>query len=91
MLGPNTATVHLANADHEARIQHAALINQFKREQHADRTQVTIETHRKLTVRRLAAAGLAGFVLSAAIVASGATAVAAAPHSASGGGAHLIR
>jgi hypothetical protein len=91
MLGPNHATVHMANTAYEERASHAARIHQIQRERREDQSPVTSETHRLFTVRRLAAAGLAGFVLSAALVAGGATAAAASPHGPSGGGAILIR
>jgi hypothetical protein len=91
MLGPNQHTFHLANQAYEERLAHSARINMVKRarsdEEPFDRT-----AHRVITVRRLAAAGIAGFVLTAALAAGGVGSVAAAPnHAAGGGGVTLIR
>ena len=91
MLGPNHHTYHLANQSYEARLTHAARIRMVQRERHDDSAPFNREGHRLLTVRRLAAAGIAGFVLTAALAAGGAATASAAPNHASGGGAALIR
>ena len=91
MLGPNQHTIHLAQQSYDQRLDHAAKIRQIQRDRSEGTAPFDRSAHRGITVRRLAAAGLAGFVLSAAIAAGGASAVAASPNHASGGGAVLIR
>jgi hypothetical protein len=91
MLGPNQHTLHLANQSYEERLSHSARIRMIQKDRSADQPFVT-STHRALTVRRLAAAGVAGFVLTAALAAAGASAVAASPsHTGGGAGVTLIR
>lgn len=90
MLGPNQHTFSLATSAHEERANHAARIHAMKRER-KEREQVTTHTHRMLTVRRLAAAGIAGVVLAAALAAGGAGGASAASNPAAGGGPTLIR
>jgi hypothetical protein len=90
MLGPNQHTFNLANQSYEDRMSHAARIQTIQRERR-DHAEFDATPHRAITVRRLAAAGIAGFVLTAALAAGGVGAVAAAPNHATGGGAVLIR
>jgi hypothetical protein len=91
MLGPNQHTLAEASQAYEARISHSARIRAIRHERHDEAVPVNHDSHRLITVRRLAAAGLAGFVLTAAIAAGGLESVSAAPNHASGGGATLIR
>ena len=90
MLGPNQHTFNLANQSYEERLSHSARIQQIQRD-HRDHAEFDRTPHRAITVRRLAAAGIAGVVLTAALAAGGVGAVAAAPNHATGGGAVLIR
>ena len=90
MLGPNQHTFNLANQSYEERLSHSARIQQIQRDR-SDHEEFDRTPHRAITVRRLAAAGIAGVVLTAALAAGGVGAVAAAPNHASGGGAVLIR
>jgi hypothetical protein len=90
MLGPNQHTMHMANQSYEERLSHSARIRMVQNDRQDDQPFV-LSTHRTLTVRRLAAAGVAGFVLTAALAAAGASAVAASPSHAGGGGVVLIR
>ncbi len=91
MLGPNHHTFHLANTAYEERVQHAARIHQVQRDRKDHSKPFSTEGNRLITVRRLAAAGIAGFVLTAALTAGGASIVAASPNHASGGGAIQVR
>lgn len=90
MLGPNTHSFHVAQQTYDERLTHAARIRSIQRDRQ-DGAPVDRSAHRAITVRRLAAAGVAGFVLTAALAIGGAATVAAAPNHASGGGAVLIR
>ena len=91
MLGPNHHTFHLANEAYDKRVQHAARIQAIKQDREDGTQPVNLEGHRFITARRLAAAGLAGFVLTAAIAAGGAGIAAASPNHASGGGTIQVR
>ena len=91
MLGPNQHTFQLANHSYDERAMHSARINAIKRDRNDGEKPFHAEGHRLLTVRRLAAAGVAGFLLTAAITAGGASLVAASPSHASGAGAVLVR
>src|SRR4026209_2624561 len=88
MLGPNQHTFHLANQSYEERLSHSARISRIQRDRR-NHAEFDPKPHRAITVRRLAAAGIAGFVLTAALAAGGVGAVAAAPNHATGGGAVL--
>jgi hypothetical protein len=90
MLGPNQHTFNLANQSYEERLSHSARIQQIQRDR-GDHAEFDRTPHRAITVRRLAAAGIAGVVLTAALAAGGVGSVAAAPNHAMGGGAALIR
>jgi hypothetical protein len=91
MLGPNHHTFHLANQAYEERLNHSARIQMIQRERHDESRPVDHQEHRLITVRRLAAAGIAGVVLTAALAAGGVGDVSAAPNRSSGGGTVLIR
>ena len=91
MLGPNHHTQHLASQSYDARLDHAARIRMVQRERKDESQPMNREGHRLLTVRRLAAAGIAGVVLTAALAAGGAATASAAPNHAQGGGAAHIR
>jgi hypothetical protein len=90
MLGPNQSTFNLANQSYEERLSHSARIQKIQHDRH-DHAEFDRTPHRAITVRRLAAAGIAGFVLTAALAAGGVSVAAAAPNHAMGGGAALIR
>jgi len=91
MLGPNQHTLAAANQAYDARITHSARIRAIQHDRHDRATAANHQSHRLITVRRLAAAGLAGFVLTAALAAGGVGTASAAPNHASGGGAVQIR
>jgi hypothetical protein len=86
MLGPNHHSYHLASQMHDERLRHADRIRQVSRDRHDESKPFSIEAHRRITVARLAAAGLASFALSVALAAG-----AAAAHPAGGGAITLIR
>ena len=86
MLGPNHHSYHLASQMHDERLRHAARIQQVARDRHDESKPFSTEPHRRITVARLAAAGLASFAISVALAAS-----AAAAHPAGGGALTLIR
>lgn len=91
MLGPNQQSLHLANQAYEERLSHSARIAMIKRDRHDATPAFNRTAQRSMTVRRLAAAAVAGVVLTAAVAAAGAGAVAASPSHAAGGGPVLIR
>jgi hypothetical protein len=78
MLGPNHHSYHLANQMHEERVRHAARIHEIKRDHLDPERPANRESHRRVTVARLAAAGLASFALSVAIAANAVASSAAA-------------
>lgn len=78
MLGPNHHSYHLANQMHEERIRHSARIHQIKRDRHDPERPANTESHRRVTVARLAAAGLASLAISVAVAASAIASSAAA-------------
>lgn len=90
MLGPNHHSLTVAHQAHQERLDHAARIRLVQRDRHDESKPFYREAFRALTARRLAA-GVAGLVLTAALVAGTVGSVAASPNHASGGGATLIR
>jgi hypothetical protein len=86
MLGPNHHSHHLASQAYDERLRHAARIRMVASDRHDESKPFSTEPHRRITVARLAAAGLASFAVTLALAAS-----AVAAHPASGGGAILIR
>jgi hypothetical protein len=87
MLGPNHHSYHLASQMHDERLSHAERIRQVSKDRHDEWKPFSQEPHRRVTVARLAAAGLASFAVTVALAAS-----AMAAHPAAGGGAvTLIR
>jgi hypothetical protein len=87
MLGPNHHSHHLASQMYDERLRHAARIRMVAKERHDESKPFTAELHRRITVARLAAAGVATFVLTAALAAG----VAAGNAAAGGGAITLIR
>lgn len=87
MLGPNHHSYHLASQMHDERLRHAARIRLVARDRHDESKPFDAQSHRAITVARLAAAGVASFALAVALAA---TAAAAHP-AASGGSLILIR
>lgn len=90
MLGPNHHSLTVAHQAHAERLDHAARIRLVQRDRHDESKPFFRNAHRALTARRLAA-GLAGVVLTAALVAGTVGSVAASASPASGGGPALIR
>ena len=88
MLGPNHHSYHLASQMHDERVRHAARINQVKRDREDTHRPHSTEPQRRMTVARLAAAGLASFAVTVALAASAAASGAAAG---AGGTLTLIR
>jgi len=69
MFAPNVATHMLADATHQERLSHAARIQLIKFERGAFGTPRDPEQHRRITARRLVAAGT-GLLLSVAVAAA---------------------
>ena len=90
MLGPNHHSYDLGKQAYGDRLTHAARIRQIQQDRHDTARPFDRESHRLITVRRLAA-GVVAVVLTVTVAAATVTSTAAAPNAASGGGPALIR
>ncbi len=66
MLGPSLSSTHLANARHAEHLDHAQRIHRVQQERASGASPVSTIAQRVMTVKRLAAERLAGFVHPAA-------------------------